>query len=155
MSKSPAGTPQVKLSNGRLQIVLTYGGKRKYISLGLSESKQNRDYADMVRSWIQNDLRCNNFDPSLDRYRREDTTTDPDKPKAVEPTIRELWDRYTNYKRPQLALSTIAKDFDSEALPWQVGYQFISTVSRLNARWCCSGQGLPESEDNAILPSGF
>jgi integrase len=112
MSKSPAGTPQVKLSNGRLQIVLTYGGKRKYLSLGLSESKQNRDYADMVRSWIQNDIRCNNFDPSLDRYRREDITTDPDKPKAVEPTIRELWDRYTNYKRPQLAPSTIAKDFD-------------------------------------------
>jgi integrase len=93
ISKSPAGTPQVKLSNGRLQIVLTYGGKRKYLSLSLSESKQNRDYADMVRSWIQNDLRCNNFDPSLDQYRREDTTTDPDKPKAVEPTIRELWDR--------------------------------------------------------------
>jgi Arm DNA-binding domain len=70
MSKSPAGTPQVKLSNGKLQIVLTYGGKRKYLSLGLSESKQNRDYADMVRSWIQKDLRYNNFDPSLDRYRR-------------------------------------------------------------------------------------
>jgi hypothetical protein len=33
MSKSPAGTPQLKLSNGRLQIVMTYGGKRKYLSL--------------------------------------------------------------------------------------------------------------------------
>jgi Arm DNA-binding domain len=78
MSKSPAGTPQVKLSNGRLQIVLTYGGKRKYLSLGLSESKQNRDYADMVRS----------------------------------------------------------------------GINLYRSVSRCNARRCCSGQGLPESEDN-------
>ena len=65
------GTHQVKLSNGRPQIALTYGGKRKYLSLGLSDSRHNRDYTDMVRSWIQNDLRCNSLDPSLDRYRRE------------------------------------------------------------------------------------
>lgn len=73
MTKASAGTPQVKTSNGRLQIVLTHQGNSQYLTLGLSVSKQNRNYADMVARRIQ------------------------------------------NYKRPQLAQSTIAKDFNRVA----------------------------------------
>ncbi len=80
------------------------------------------------------DLLNDNFDPSLEKYRREalkpDSEIQPHDAISTALVARfafaQLWEQYTNYKRPQLAPSTIAKDFDSEALPWQVGYRYIS-----------------------------
>ena len=115
MSKASAGTPQVKLSNGRLQIVITHSGKRKYLSLGVSESKQNRNYAEMIAKQMQNDILAGHFDPTLEKYKRASATQEPDLSTGENISIRELWDKYTNYKRPQLAPSTIAKDFDRVA----------------------------------------
>jgi integrase len=115
MTKASAGTPQVKTSNGRLQIVLTHQGKRKYLTLGLSVSKQNRNYADMVARQIQNDILAGHFDPTLEIYKRESSTSDSEISTVENINLRELWDKYTNYKRPQLAQSTIAKDFNRVA----------------------------------------
>jgi integrase len=115
MSKASAGTPQVKLSNGRLQIVITHSGKRKYLSLGVSESKQNRNYAEMIAKQIQNDLLAGHFDPTLKKYKRASFSSEPEIETGENINIRDLWDKYTNYKRPQLAPSTIAKDFDRVA----------------------------------------
>jgi integrase len=115
MSKASAGTPQVKNSNGRLQIVITHSGKRKYLSLGVSESKQNRNYAEMISKQIQNDILAGHFDATLEKYKRASATQEPDLSTGENINIRELWDKYTNYKRPQLAPSTIAKDFNRVA----------------------------------------
>jgi integrase len=115
MSKASAGTPQVKLSNGRLQIVITHSGQRKYLSLGVSDSEQNRSYGNMVAATIQNDILAGHFDPTLKKYKRASATQEPDLSTSENINIRELWDNYTNYKRPQLAPSTIAKDFDRVA----------------------------------------
>jgi hypothetical protein len=68
MAKASAGIPQVKTSNGRLQIVLTHQGKRKYLTLGLSVSNQNRNYADMVVRRIQNDILAGHFDPTKEDF---------------------------------------------------------------------------------------
>jgi integrase len=116
MNKTPAGQPKVKVSNGRLQIVFTYQNKRKYLSLGVSDSKANHYYAETVRQWIEKDIRAsrfdpNLFDPTLEKYKR-DTSTEPEQPPAENLTLAELWERYTDYKRPQLSQTTIAKDFD-------------------------------------------
>jgi integrase len=118
MSKAPAGTPQIKNSNGRLQIVISLKkdkkdkkDNRKYFSLNLSESKQNRNYAEMIAKQIQNDILAGHFDPTFKKYERKSSTSEPEVETGEDTTLRELWDRYTNYKRQQLSPSTIAKDF--------------------------------------------
>jgi integrase len=110
MTKASAGTVQIKNSNGRLQLVFTHKGNRKYHSLGLSDSKQNRDYAEMQAKRIQLDLLANNFDESLAKYSRQLSI---DSPEAInDASIKKLWTEYTDYKRSQLSQTTIAKDFE-------------------------------------------
>jgi integrase len=110
--KTPAGQPVIKVNHQRLQIVLSYRGVRKYLSLGLPDSKPNRVYAEMVRTRMMSDLLNDNFDPSLEKYRREALKPDSEIHTHDDISIAQLWEQYTNYKRPQLAPSTIAKDFD-------------------------------------------
>jgi integrase len=113
--KTPAGQPVIKINHGRIQIVLTYRGVRKYLSLGLPDSKPNRVFAEMVKSRIVSDLLNDNFDPTLEKYKRDALKPDEQKPDD-DISIAQLWEKYTNYKRPQLAPSTIAKDFDRVAV---------------------------------------
>jgi integrase len=110
--KTPAGEPKVKTSNNRLQIVLTYRGARKYLSLGLPDSKSNRTYAEMVKMRIMSDLLIDNFDPTLDRYKREALRPAPDVIEIEDISISKLWEKFTDYKRPQLSQTTIAKDYN-------------------------------------------
>jgi integrase len=114
--KTPAGQPVIKVNHGRIQIVLTYRGVRKYLSLGLPDSKSNRLYAEAKKSQIVSDLINDNFDPTLDKYRRDALKPDPEIQPHDDISIAQLWEQYTNYKRPQLAPSTIAKDFDRVAV---------------------------------------
>jgi integrase len=113
MAKASAGVPQIKNSHGSLSITfMPKGDKRKYLSLGLPESERNRQYAEMICQIIQNDILAGHFDQTLDKYKRHTSS------KAAEPEanmgliLRELWDKYTDYKRSQLSQTTIAVDFD-------------------------------------------
>jgi integrase len=122
--KTPAGEPKIKINHGRIQIVLTYRGVRKYLSLGLPDSKSNRVYAEAKKSQIASDLINDNFDPSLEKYRREALKPDSEIHTHDDISIAlvarfafaQLWEQYTNYKRTQLAASTIAEDFDRVAM---------------------------------------
>jgi integrase len=109
--KTPAGEPSVKVNHGRLQIIVNYRGNRITHSVGLPESKQNRVYAESVSSWMRSDLLNNNFDPTFEKYKRDALKPDEQKPED-DISIAQLWEQYTNYKRPQLSQTTIAKDFD-------------------------------------------
>jgi integrase len=110
MTKASAGTVQVRNSNGRLQLVFPYKGSRKYLSLRLPDSKQNRDYAEMQARRIQLDLLANNFDESLEKYSGKSSI---DTPATIDDaSIKTLWSKYTDYKRSQLSQTTIAKDFE-------------------------------------------
>jgi integrase len=116
MNKTPAGKPKVRVSNGRLQIVLTYQKQRKYLSLGTSDSKRNRQDAETVRLWIESDITASRFDstrfdPTLAKYKRR-SSSEPEQLPAADITLLELWERFTDYKRPQLSQTTIAKDFE-------------------------------------------
>jgi integrase len=96
MNKTPAGEPKVKVSKGRLQIVFTYENNRKYLSLGVSDSKANRYYAETVRQWIEKDIRAsrfdpNLFDPTLEKYKRI-ASTEPKQLPVENLTLAELWE---------------------------------------------------------------
>jgi integrase len=65
-------------------------------------------------AWMASDLINNNFDETLDRYRRESVKPDPNALNSninPELTIVRVWDEYVAYKRPMVAPSTIAKDY--------------------------------------------
>jgi integrase len=110
MTKASAGTPQIKNSNGRLQIVLSEGGKRSYLSLGVPDNKQNRVYAQMIATQIWNDILAGHF-TGVEKYKRAEQT-EPEQQPAENLTLVELWERFTDYKRSQLSQTTIAKDFN-------------------------------------------
>jgi integrase len=115
MSKCPHGTVQVKSSNNRLQLVFTYSGRRIYLSLRLPDSKQNRNYAEMQARQIQNDILAGHFNPNqLDKYTPQKAASKKAEVAEIV-SLRDLWERYSQYKSNQLAQSTIAKDFDRYA----------------------------------------
>jgi integrase len=113
MVKVAAGIPQIKNSHGSLSITFTpKGDKRKYLSLGLPDSTRNRQYGEMVCKIIQNDMLAGHFDRTLEKYKRHTSGKSLEPEPDIGLSLRELWDRYTDYKRPQLSQTTIAVDFD-------------------------------------------
>ncbi|NJK38614.1 MAG: DUF3596 domain-containing protein [Oscillatoriales cyanobacterium RM2_1_1] len=116
--KASKGSVQIKTSNGRLQLVFSYQGKRRYISLGFDDTVQNRKLAELKARQIELDILSGNFDSTLLKYRIQ--SADSAKPPtpvltpttAVHPSLAELWEKYTNFKRPGLSPSTLAKDFN-------------------------------------------
>ncbi|WP_026073095.1 site-specific integrase [Nodosilinea nodulosa] len=116
--KASKGSVQVKTSNGRLQLVFSYQGKRRYISLGFDDTVQNRKLADLKARQIELDILSGNFDATLLKYRPSSAevakplTPVPTPTPTVYPSLAELWEKYTNFKRPGLSPSTLAKDFN-------------------------------------------
>ncbi|MEM9266500.1 MAG: DUF3596 domain-containing protein, partial [Cyanobacteria bacterium P01_F01_bin.13] len=60
--KASKGTVQIKNSNGRLQLVFTYGGKRRYISVGFEDSPETRELDQMNAKQIRLEMLSGNFD---------------------------------------------------------------------------------------------
>jgi integrase len=46
--KAFKGSAQIKSSNDRLQLVFSYAGKRRYLSLGMRDTPLNRRVAEMT-----------------------------------------------------------------------------------------------------------
>lgn len=113
--KASKGSVQIKASNGRLQLVFSYGSKRHYLSLGLSNSKINRRAAEAKAMLIESDIRLDRFDPTLTKYKPQSalsTVTPNTTPIATpKPDLAELWEKYTAFKKPQVSQSTYATDY--------------------------------------------
>lgn len=113
-SKASGGSVQVKSSNGRLQLVFSYAGERKYLSLGLSDSPATRKVAEAKAKLIESDIIYERFDPTLEKYGAQISIS-----KAIPkidpivsvPTLPELWQQYTQYKSTQIAPSTLVRDY--------------------------------------------
>jgi integrase len=104
--KASKGSVQIKISNGRLQLVFSYGGKRHYLSLGLSDSKTNRKLAEMKARTIELDIVSGNFDATLAKYKLQSvlSTVTPVTPTITpSPNLDELWERYVEFKRPSVS----------------------------------------------------
>jgi integrase len=111
--KSSKGTVQVKNSNGRLQLVFTYGGKRRYLSLGFDDTPQTRELANMRANQIRLDMISGNFDETLGKYKPESalSVSEPEVFESSEsplvPSLAELWEKFLEYKRPQCSDNTM------------------------------------------------
>jgi integrase len=103
--KSSKGSVQIKISNGRLQLVFSYAGKRHYLSLGLSDSKTNRKLAEMKARTIELDIVSGNFDPTLQKYQSQSvkSTVTPGPGIQSRLTLDELWEKYVEFKRPSIS----------------------------------------------------
>lgn len=108
--KASKGSVQVKVSNGRLQLVFSHAGKRHYLSLGYPDSKQNRRIAEGKAKLIESDIAYERFDPTLARYKPQSalsTVTPEIAPISVQPSLAELWTKFVEYKRPQCSPNTM------------------------------------------------
>ena len=112
--KARKGSAQIKVSNERLQLVFSVGGKRHYLSTGFSDTPANRKLAEMKARQIELDILSNNFDPTLVKYKPQPIPTPitPITPAPVaQPALDELWEQYTEFKRPSLSPNTLIKEF--------------------------------------------
>ncbi|HAZ49303.1 MAG TPA: integrase [Cyanobacteria bacterium UBA11369] len=160
--KSKSGSVQVKVSNNRLQLIFSFGGKRHYLSLGLSDNPFNRKQAQDKAFEIQRDIDYGQFDANnLDKYKIGVSlaTIEPVTPITPMPTVLEIWKGYFESKRSQLKPKTVEKyeNFTrlfakignlpiDDAIAVKAGLQKITTVARvrdaliyLNAatQWAC------------------
>lgn len=103
------GSVGIESFQGRLRLRLprqVYGGKQKYLTLGLDDTKGNRKIAEAKAKQIESDIVYERFDPTLANYRPQTylTIVETDKP-AI--TLSKLWDKYTEYRKPQIAETTL------------------------------------------------
>jgi integrase len=96
-------------------LVFTYAGKRHYLSTGFQDTPTNRKLAEMKARQIELDILSENFDSTLAKYKPQvalstvaPTVTPISEP---QPSLAELWGKYTEFKTPSLSPSTIAKDY--------------------------------------------
>ncbi len=114
---SPKGSVALLSSNGRLQLRFSYGGKRHYVSTGLADTATNRQLAQTRASEIEKDILEERFDETLEKYKPKSAlstitpVTPIGKPK---PKLDQLWEKYSEYKKPQVSPSTYAKDFTKQ-----------------------------------------
>jgi integrase len=112
--KASKGSVTAILSNGRIQLRFHFAGKRHYISTGYPDTPQHWKLAQLKASEIEKDILCERFDPKdLSKYtpegsfRKAKTGTAPSK----QPTLPQLWEKYVEFKRPNVSPSTLAKDY--------------------------------------------
>lgn len=118
-SKTPTGraskgSVSILSSNGRLQLRFSFGGKRHYLSTGLPDTVANRKLAELKASEIEKDILFERFDPTLEKYKPTSSlsTVTPVTPiQKPKPQLDELWEKYSEFKKPQVSPSTYAKDF--------------------------------------------
>jgi integrase len=121
--KASKGSVQVKKSNGRLQLVFSHPivtatgeikTKRFYFSTGYDDTPLGRQRASVLSDTIQRDIDYGEFDASLAKYKPAAslTTVTPITPSVIpKHDLGELWERYTEFKKPQVSQSTYALDY--------------------------------------------
>ena len=128
--KGNKGSVQFKNTRGRLQIVFSYPiqengeikRKRFYISTGHEDTPINRQrVGDTVRT-LQRDIDYGEVDLSLAKYQPYAALTtvssippiSPNPPAKLQPTLADLWERYMEFKQPQVSPSTFCKDYTKQ-----------------------------------------
>jgi integrase len=108
--QAKTGKVGIRNSNERLQLVFTYGGKRHFVSLGLSNSPVNQVLAQEKAFQIQRDIEYGEFDPTYEKYRVQpvlkivEATPDP---LDSTPELGALWAKYIEVRKPGKSPSTI------------------------------------------------
>ena len=110
------GSVTVLVSNRRLQLRFNYGGKRHYLSLGLSsDDKRNWKIAERKAEIIEEDIHKERLDLTLAKYKPQSalsTATPAITPiTPPKPDLAELWKQYETFKKPQISQTTYAVDY--------------------------------------------
>lgn len=111
-ARRPKGSVGVEVNEGCLRIRLprhVFGGKQKYLYLGLIDTKANRRMAEGKAQQIESDIIYERFDPTLERYRPPSYALPP-KLENQTVTLDELWQQYAAFKAKTLSPSSL-KDF--------------------------------------------
>lgn len=156
--KASKGSVQILNSNGRLQLRFRFASKRHYISLGFSDTSENRKLAEMKAREIELDILSGHFDQTLVKYKPQSafSVASPDVTPTVTPNLKELWEKFLEYKRPQCSPNTMKytynvytgyiarlpthelnqageiRDYVLKAIPLDSGKRFITRLSA-----CC------------------
>lgn len=125
--KGSKGSVQFKNTKGRLQIVFSYPieengeikWKRFYISTGYEDTPVNRQRVGSIVSQLQRDIDYGEVDLSLQKYQPFASLStvspippiSPNPPAKPQPDLSEVWERYSQFKQPQVSPSTYTKDF--------------------------------------------
>jgi integrase len=114
--KATKGSVGVESFQDRLRLRLPrhlYGGKQKYLTLGMSDTPENRKLAEAKAKQIESDIVFERFDPTLAKYKPQShlTLVVPITEGQEQLTLTELWDKYTAYKSKTVSVTTINKDF--------------------------------------------
>ena len=108
--KAAKGSVKIKVSNGWLQLVFSYGGKRHYLSLGFRDTEVNRKVAEAKAKLIEVDILFERFDPTLAKYKPQSALatfeSDNSAPPPKEISLAELWEKFLEYKTPQCSPNT-------------------------------------------------
>lgn len=113
--KSPKGSVSVESFQGRLRLRLPrqlFGGKQKYLSLGLPDTDVNRRAAEAKAKLIESDIALERFDYTLEKYGRPQppqltVVENLKKPQSL--TVMALWERFAADKQSSLKPKTCEK----------------------------------------------
>ena len=147
MSKTPKGSVAIRVSNNRLQLVYRYLGKRIYFSLGLPDSKANRAYAQSIASKIQMDILSGNYDITQQAYKHFESEPKTERIKQIQ--LIDLWDKYVEYKRPQVSPNTIAHTY-RQVERWLKRFPYTSVDDAVKIRDYLLKQSTPYSTHRII-----
>lgn len=108
------GSVAVIVSNERLQLRFSCGGKRHYLSLGLPDTQVNRRVAEAKAKLIESDIVYERLDLTLEKYKPQ-TALSIATPVTPIPTPKtclvNLWERYTEFQKGHLQETTIIRDY--------------------------------------------
>ncbi|MFB2922383.1 MULTISPECIES: tyrosine-type recombinase/integrase [Aerosakkonema] len=166
------GSVAVIVSNNRLQIRFSYMEKRHYFSLEVADTQQGRKLAEEKASEIELDILNGCFDSTLAKYKPKShlvllkTEEMQDRENAI--GLVQLWDKYTEYRKPQIAETTLKLNYQRIAshikkIPFQQvsdatairdyllehnsAYTTKQIITQLNAccKWACESSLIREN----------
>ncbi len=107
--KASKGSVGIESFQGRLRLRLPrqlYGGKQKYLTLGVVDTPENQKLATSKARQIELDILAGYFDFTLEKYKPQthSNSANPLKSNQAEPSLDALWDRYAEYKSKTLSV---------------------------------------------------
>lgn len=102
------GSVSIVSSNDRLQLHFRVGGKRHYLSLGLTDTVQNRKLAEAKAKQIESDIAYERFDPTLVKYKPQFALSTLESAVNLQPNLKELWSKFLLYKEKECSPNTMS-----------------------------------------------
>ncbi|MGB8700902.1 MAG: tyrosine-type recombinase/integrase [Thermosynechococcaceae cyanobacterium] len=124
--RTPRGLVKIQSLRDRLRLVWSYGGKRYFLSLGMSDTTINRLAAEIRAKQIEGDVATGNFDPTLNKYKVQGQW-------SSDLTVGQLFAKFMDYKASRVDERTLLK------YRWMLGH--------LETHFGCRAIALVESKD--------